>query len=499
MNQPKTSTVAIAAAFQRKAFNPKGPLAISANALGAEYEQISAPPSTVQAQSVAVVEVTGPLMHHPDFWFDSYDGIKERVKEALASTASCVLLSVDSPGGLVAGCFDTVREIRTMVAAAGKPLYAYLDANACSGGYALLCAASKVFVPPSGIGGSIGVISDIIDATAQDAQWGEKHTIIKSGARKADTNPHVEITPDGIAAEQRVVDRLAEQFFALVSECRGISVENVAALEAGVLVGAELVAAGLADQVATFDQVVAMLVAPAVETAPDEGNSGGTQVTYEEIVGALKGMAEGEDEEQKAKAKAALAAMEGEPDGDEPEEEKKEEAKAESEEPHKEPDGDEEKPEASRTNLSLAATVQQLSAWKRQKEEQEERAKLMASRPDFAPEVVSFLDKQSLSTVRDACRPASKGGLPLGSGKGGAVAASRAAITVDHTVGDGCHDAQSTASRGVSDQSGHGAKLDELMGIAPFKNPVVLEGNIQKLGVMTPEQARQVLKSGGAA
>jgi ClpP class serine protease len=202
-------------------------------------------------------------MHHADFWFDSYDAIKARVGEALASSAECILLSVDSPGGLVAGCFDTVRDIRTMAANAGKKLYSYVDATSFSGGYALACAGERVFIPPSGIVGSIGVISDIVEVTAQDEKIGERHTIIKSGARKTDGNPHAEITPGNVAAEQVVVDDLAEQFFALVADCRGVPVESIAALQAGVLVGTKAVDAGLADEIATFDEVIAILSGPA--------------------------------------------------------------------------------------------------------------------------------------------------------------------------------------------------------------------------------------------
>lgn len=254
----KTSPVAIAAAYQRKAFSRTGQLAISANALGIEFEQITASSPEVKS-GVAVVEVIGPLMHHKDFWFDSYDCVKERVRAALESGASCVLLSVDSPGGLVAGCFDTVRECRAMARAAGIPIYSYIDAQSASGGYALACIGETIFIPPSGIAGSIGVISDLVDATAMDAKNGERHTLVKSGARKADGNPHSRTTSENVAAEQAIVDSLAAQFSELVAECRGMSVEAIDALEAGVFVGESAISAGLADELATLDSVLAYL------------------------------------------------------------------------------------------------------------------------------------------------------------------------------------------------------------------------------------------------
>jgi hypothetical protein len=245
--------------------------------------------------------------------------------------------------------------------------------------------------------------------------------------------------------------------------------------------------------------------AEASSNSPDRGTETNTMSALRKML--LDEAAEDSEAGRRAK-KALMAYDEEEPkDGEAqatPDDDSTEEARAETEpgdEPATEPDEDEKPKEGASAggSLAMAARLQKVEAKLFKEELAKERSMLMASRPDFAPEVSAFLATQKIAVVRDACREPDKGGLPRGPGKGGSIGAARAALNVVHTVGEGAHDASSAAGQAASNMSGHGSKLDELMGIAPFKNPVVLEGNIQKLGVMTPEQARQVLKSGGAA
>jgi signal peptide peptidase SppA len=472
-------------------FAPRAPLALNPAAFGIELLLGEPPERKVEHHGdVAVVEIVGPLMHHAEKFCDSYDAIKARVAEALASSAKCVLLSIDSPGGVVAGCFDCVSELRAMSAAAGKPLHAYVDAQATSAAYALCCAADKVWIPPAGIVGSIGVIDAVLDATAQDAFLGLAFTLVTSGERKSDGNPHTATTPEAVEAVQSMVDTLAGQFFGVVADRRGLEADAVRGLNAGLLVGQQAIDAGLADAVATFDEVVAALNAEPTpdaneETAPpadaieaaklarthvitnqDSAPTGATTATAEaeasnptdtdrkgphmsklaEVKAGLQAAIDDEEStpEERNAARKALSALGADAaaedkeaaaaeDGDEKHEEPDgDEPKGEGDE---EPDGDEEKPEddkdkpAEASALALAEQVQALSAWKAQSEAKAERAGLMALRPDFAAATVAWLNSQPLATVRSACKSPDKGGLPRGAGKGGQVGAARAAAT----------------------------------------------------------------------
>jgi signal peptide peptidase SppA len=241
-------------------FNPGGLLAIDPRAVGQLYSAPAAP--SQERGSTAIVNVRGPLQHHPEPAFDSYDAIKERVTAALAGSARTVVLSIDSPGGVVSGCFDTVDEIRELAAKAGKPLVAFIDGQATSAAYALACACSRIVSTPSAMVGSIGVIDCVADQTAADRASGLRYVIIASGKRKGDGNPHLAISEEQIAASQATVEALAEIFAELVASARSTTSEAIRKLEAGLFHGALAQTIGLVDELATFDRLLESL-APA--------------------------------------------------------------------------------------------------------------------------------------------------------------------------------------------------------------------------------------------
>lgn len=387
-------------------FSPVGLIAASAGSIGAWYDPISEMLATCVDRGVAVVSVGAgaPIMHHACGYSDSFDAIKGRVKTALADPAvRCVLLSIDTPGGMVAGCFDTVTEIREAAAAAGKPIYAYIDSEACSAAYAIALCATLIWTPVTGISGSIGIIEGLQDVTAQDAMMGVSYRFVTSGERKLDRNPHIPFADReiGIADQQSQALRVAETFFALVSERRGVPVETVRAWNGATFIGADAVSARLADRIGTLDSVIAELAANAYQAAPayniDTPEIGTMKLS--EALKAIQAVADGDgDEKEKADARRMLAkhyGTEGEAEGEakaeaepakgEPAKEPEPENKDEST-PHKEPDGDEGKraQEASRAAVDAARTA------------------LLATRDDFTPEQRATLAAAPLAIVKGA-------------------------------------------------------------------------------------------------
>lgn len=241
-----------------QAYAPQGAVALLPEAYGVVYDS-GTQASASQADMVAVVPIRGPLMHSEHWWFDSYEAITARVEGALAMGPRAVVLDISSPGGLVSGCFETAREIRRMCDERDVPLYAYVNGQATSAAYALACSASSVWCPEAGVAGSIGVIAGLVDVTANDAAYGIRYAIVTSGARKADGHPHVAISDDALKATQDHVNKLAAVFFAHVAAERGITVEAVRGLEAGVLLGAEAKAAGLVDTVGTLPEMLSAI------------------------------------------------------------------------------------------------------------------------------------------------------------------------------------------------------------------------------------------------
>lgn len=406
-------------------FMPRSPLAIAPHAWGIELFEFDARGNDVEeVGAYAVVAIEGPLAQHAAWYCDGYDAIADRVTAALASNAPALLLRISSPGGEVYGCFELADHIKDAAAAAGKPVVAYVDGAATSAAYALACAAGRIVVPSTGVVGSIGTITMAVDATKADDQFGLKFHLIASGARKTDANPHVALSDDARASVQSKIDQLAEIFFKHVSASRGKSVDEIRAYEADTFVGAQAVSVGLADEVGTFASLVA--ASPLIASQAKES----IMTDEEKAKAALKSLAECDDEKQAARAKKALAAL-----AEEEEEKKDDEAKAEGGEGDEEKKDDEAKAKAedeedtsAKATLALAAQVQMLSKKIADRDEREERAKLMASRTDLADEVVALLDRSPLAVVRDAVKT-----LPRGAAKG-QVGAAIAAIGVAPSV-----------------------------------------------------------------
>lgn len=402
-------------------WRPQGMLAVHPQAIGGMHPLLEMPdaiPLTLHGQ-VAVIGVRGPLMHHADYGCASYDGLKSRVAEALATPAPYLLLSIDSPGGLLAGCLDCVSEVRAMVAAAGKRIFAYVDSMSASAAYALCLIGERVFVPVTGQVGSIGVIETLVDCTAADASAGVRFHVITSGARKADSHPHVPKTEGALQAYQDDVDRMAAIFFDAVATYRpGVNSDSVRALQAGVLVGAEAIAAGLADQIATEDEVVALLnsgqidIQPQQEPAPKMANFSDAVASLQSVIDDESSTPEDKEKARKMIMSAAAAPKAedkpAEPDGDEKKPEEKPEAKAE----HKEPDGDEGKQASLSTSrfIDIARTT------------------LLATRQDFTTQQLATLRRAPLDLVEDAVRTWPRNAAP------GPVAQAQAALQAQATL-----------------------------------------------------------------
>lgn len=151
--------------------------------------------------------------------------------------------------------------------------------------------------------------------------------------------------------------------------------------------------------------------------ASREANKEGTRMSAKSNTnmkwGDIKAALDGDDEDKKASAYAAIKAAfpDKEPEGDEGEKKKEdgegepEKKDAEEEPEKKDSKASEEEPEKKDSTVAAAlAEVNRLSAKVRElekKNEADERRTLLASRPDFAPELVKILAKAPMAMVRE--------------------------------------------------------------------------------------------------
>jgi ClpP class serine protease len=471
-------------------YERRGLLAIEPSALLDIFFAEATAPENEEIDNVTVVKVHGPLEHHDgDGWCDSYDAIRERAAAAFGGNARAVILHVDSPGGDVSGCFETAIALRTLAETTNKPLYAYVDGKATSAGYALACAANAgIAVSATSLLGSIGVLSTRPDYSAMNAARGLRVEIVASGSRKADGHPDQPISDAELRDTERLVNEMADVFFATVSTLRPqLTPDALRALDARLLTGQSAVSTGLADVVTTFEQTLA---------AASQGNTMQPTVSaksdWEAARDALEKVAAGEDANAE-RAREALAAMDGGSEGDKSDDdtEKKKsddsDADAASEGGDDSPADDDTKKKkddaasSAQNELSALAEVHKLRAEIQAERENAKRDALLASRPDLSPRMVALLAKQPVETVRKMLAELPKLDAAPSNTPSNSKPKPAAAASVQGTRG-----ATTTNSGGPQLSPEAKAKLDRAMGMTSTTFGVRNETYKLSLGVPVP-------------
>lgn len=217
-------------------------------------------------RGVAIVDVSGVLAKRMDMFMEISGGTSTRTvarnfKAALADPAAhSILLSIDSPGGEV----DGTQELSNLIAESRgqKPIIALADGMAASAGYWLASAADKVFAADqTTMLGSIGVIATHVDLTKMNEMRGVKVTQITAGKFKGIGSPHMPLNRESQDVIQGLLDQIYSVFVSDVAAHRGVSVEKVLAdmADGRELIGEKAVAAGLADGIASREQIIGEL------------------------------------------------------------------------------------------------------------------------------------------------------------------------------------------------------------------------------------------------
>ncbi len=208
---------------------------------------------------VAIIPVYGPLMRSFNWWAWSYEEIARDL--ALAEASSLVrqiVLDIDSPGGLAAGCGDCAALIRDC----SKPVTAFVGGMAASAAYWLASACGAGITVGSGaILGSVGAVIEYVDIEPMFEKMGAR--IIRVVAEQSPNKRLDPESPEGKAELQALVDASGAEFVAGVAEGRGVAEATVMADFGQGLVfdGAEALRRGMADQRGTLPAIVSGLAA----------------------------------------------------------------------------------------------------------------------------------------------------------------------------------------------------------------------------------------------
>jgi signal peptide peptidase SppA len=125
--------------------------------------------------------------------------------------APAVALLINSPGGSPVQSSLIAGRIRALAAEKQRPVIAFVEDVAASGGYWLATAADEIFADPSSVVGSIGVVSQGFGLHEAIARLGIERRVHTVGRRKALLDPFRPENP----ADVEVLKELQEDIFEL--------------------------------------------------------------------------------------------------------------------------------------------------------------------------------------------------------------------------------------------------------------------------------------------
>lgn len=213
---------------------------------------------------IAILPVSGTLLHKygyvkPYSGCTGYDGIIHRLEDAIQdSSITGVMLDIDSPGGELAGCFDTAAKISQL--SKKKPIYALCYDTMCSAAMMIGAACTERWITQSGRAGSVGVVVAHTSVEKKLEEDGIKITLLHSGKHKVDGNPYEELPDDVRSSIQENLDRNRDIFAHHVSDYIGMTKQAVLDTEAKVYEGQAAIDAGLADRLVNGAEAIPLLI-----------------------------------------------------------------------------------------------------------------------------------------------------------------------------------------------------------------------------------------------
>ena len=135
--------------------------------------------------------------------------------------ARAVALLINSPGGSAVQSHLIFQRVRQLSAEKERPVFAFVEDVAASGGYMIACAADEIFADPSSIVGSIGVIGASFGFTKLIEKIGIERRIYTAGVNKAMLDPFLPENPEHVARLKAIQEQIHTAFIGLVRSRRG--------------------------------------------------------------------------------------------------------------------------------------------------------------------------------------------------------------------------------------------------------------------------------------
>lgn len=215
---------------------------------------------------IACIPVDGTLVHklggiNPWSGMIGYDQLDKKLTMAREDKdVRAVLFDGDTPGGETSGCFEFAKKIYAGSARfGGKPVFWLCNEQTASAGYALASACDRIAIPETGITGSIGVWTMLVDLTKRLALDGIEVTIRRAGDRKARGHSLEGWDDELLDKIDAWLEDTRLMFANLVAMGRGIAPAAVLDQEGDWFPAEEALSLGLVDAIASPDDVFDLL------------------------------------------------------------------------------------------------------------------------------------------------------------------------------------------------------------------------------------------------
>lgn len=189
----------------------------------------------------------------------SYLSLEPALEKAFAiKRAPIVALSINSPGGSPVQSRLIVQRVRQLAAEKKKKVLAFVEDLGASGGYMLACAGDEIFVDPSSLVGSIGVIGGGFGFPELMGKLGIERRVHTAGKVKGRLDPFRPESPADAARLESLLKQIHDVFISLVKERRGAKLRSDPLLfEGEIFTAREAIDLGLVDEVGDLHGVLA--------------------------------------------------------------------------------------------------------------------------------------------------------------------------------------------------------------------------------------------------
>lgn len=182
-------------------------------------------------ESVAIIHMNGVLMKGATkFGGTSTVDVRRQLRAAMNSDeVSRVILSIDSPGGHVAGTMELAQEVGRVNAV--KPVVAQINDLGASAAYWVASQASEIFANEPAEIGSIGTVAVVHDTSGAYEREGIKVHVISTGPLKGAFTDGAPVTDDMLENLQARVNQLNKLFVRSVTATR--TIDDIKAVTTG--------------------------------------------------------------------------------------------------------------------------------------------------------------------------------------------------------------------------------------------------------------------------